>query len=290
MRPHTALSPALVAGCLVLLTACGSQSSTGGSASTAPDPAPSAVAEEKDGIRITSADTGGCARPCATYTVTGPADGPVVTIAVFEFRTAEGRAMDNVKETIPAVAPGATVTRTVTAPLAPPDSLLGGRVQIGTVRTLPAAEAPAATGPCPPSGVRVYADEGDAAMGLRAVGLHLENCGTRPLSLDGYPAVQPLDEDHRALPDVRVLQGGESIAAGTGADGPARPFSLRPGERAQAGLVWRNTTEAGDPVNAPYVRVRWRPGAAPVMVVPELDLGTTGRLAVGPWKPARDNG
>lgn len=287
MRPHSAVLPVLAVG-LVLLTACGSQSAAGGSGSTVP--APSVIAEEKDGIRITSAGTGGCARPCATYTVTGPADGPVVTFAVFEFRTAGGGAMENVKETIPALAPGATVTRTVTAPLAPPDSLVGGRVHIGTVRTVPAAEAPTPTGPCPPSGVRVYADEGDAAMGLRAVGLHLENCGTRAVSLDGYPAVQPLDEDHRALPAVRVLQGGQAIATGTGADGPPRPFSLRPGERAQAGLVWRNTREAGDPVSAPYVRVRWQPGAAPVMVVPELDLGTTGRLAVGPWKPARDKG
>ncbi|MFF9148334.1 DUF4232 domain-containing protein [Streptomyces sp. NPDC014861] len=285
MRPHPVLPLALAAG-FALLTACGSQSSAGGAASAAP--APSVSAEEKDGIRITG--TGGCARPCATYTVTGPAEGPVVTIAVFEFLSAEGRAMDNVKETIPAVAPGTTVTRTVTAPLAPPDSLVGGRVHIGTVRTVPAAEALTRTGPCPPSGVRVYADEGDAAMGLRAVGLHLENCGTRPLSIDGYPAVQPLDADHRALPAVRVLQGGEAVATGTGADGPARAFSLRPGERARAGLVWRNTTEAGDPVSAPYVRVRWRPGAAPVMVVPELDLGTTGRLAVGPWKPARNDG
>ncbi|MFI8369926.1 DUF4232 domain-containing protein [Streptomyces sp. NPDC085466] len=289
MRPHSALPPVLAAA-LVLLTACGSQSSAGGTRSTVPAPAPSVVADEKDGIRITSADTGGCARPCATYTVAGPADGPVVTIAVFEFRTAEGRAMDNVKETIPAVAPGATVTRTVTAPLASPGSLVGGRVHIGTVRTVPAAEAPSPSGPCPPSGVRVYTDEGDAAMGLRAVGLHLENCGTGSLRLDGYPAVQPLDENHRALPAVRVLQGGQAIATGTGADGPARPFTLRPGERAHEGLVWRNTTEAGDPVSAPYVRVRWQPGASPVMVVPELDLGTTGRLAVGPWKPARDEG
>ncbi|MFF2777444.1 DUF4232 domain-containing protein [Streptomyces sp. NPDC058052] len=284
MRPQPALLPALAAG-LLLFTACGVRTA-GGSGPTVPSP--SVTAEEKNGIRITG--LGGCARPCATYTVTGPADGPVVTLAVFEFLTADGRAMDNAKETIPAVAAGATVTRTVTAALATPDSLVGGRVRIGTVRTVPAAEAPAPTGPCPPSGVRVHADEGDAAMGLRAVGLHLENCGTRPLPLDGYPGIQPLDEDHRDLPGVRVLQGGQTIAAGTGADGPARPFTLRPGERARAGLVWRNTTEAGDPVGAPYVRVRWQPGAAPVMVVPELDLGTTGRLAVGPWKPEGKDG
>ncbi|GHB07581.1 DUF4232 domain-containing protein [Streptomyces termitum] len=279
MRPHPALLPVLASG-LLLLTGCGTLTSAGEPVV----PTPSAAGEEKDGIRVTG--TGGCARPCATYTVTGPADGPVVTTVFFEFRAADGGVMDSVKETVPAVAPGATVSRTVTAAMVPPDSVVGGRVAIGTVRTVPAAEASASSGPCPPSGVRVYADKGDSAMGLRVVGLHLENCGTAPLSLDGYPEVQPLDEEHRALPAVRILKGGEAIASGTGAEGPARPFTLRPGARARAGLVWRNTTEAGEPVNAPYARVRWRSGAAPVMVVPELDLGTTGRLGVGPWKPA----
>lgn len=37
-------------------------------------------------------------------------------------------------------------------------------------------------------------------------------------------------------------------------------------------------------MNAPYARVWAKPGAAPVTVIPELDLGTTGRLGVGPWK------
>lgn len=61
-------------------------------------------------------------------------------------------------------------------------------------------------------------------------------------------------------------------------------MTLKPGERAYAVLVWRNTTEAGTPVNAPYVRVWAKPGARPVTVTPELDLGTTGKLGVGPWK------
>ncbi|WP_346426753.1 DUF4232 domain-containing protein [Streptomyces sp. CC0208] len=59
---------------------------------------------------------------------------------------------------------------------------------------------------------------------------------------------------------------------------------MRPGEAAVAGLAWRNTTQAGEPVNAPYVRVWAKPAADPVMVVPELDLGTTGKLGVGPWR------
>lgn len=62
-------------------------------------------------------------------------------------------------------------------------------------------------------------------------------------------------------------------------------MTLKPGERARATLVWRNTVEAGlDAVDAPYVRVRAQSGAAPVTVTPHLDLGTTGKLGVGPWK------
>ncbi len=85
---------------------------------------------------------------------------------------------------------------------------------------------------------------------------------------------------------MKVLQGGSAVATGVGADGPPEPLSLKPGERASAVLVWRNTVLAGvgDPVNAPYLRVRAKPGSEPVTVIPELDLGTTGQLGVGPWK------
>jgi hypothetical protein len=134
----------------------------------------------------------------------------------------------------------------------------------------------------------VYADQGDAAMGLRVVGLHLENCGTGTYRLQGHPRVELRDEDHEPVEGVTVLKGGEAVATGTGADGPALPLALEPGERAYAGLVWRNTVEAGMPVNAPYARVWAKPGAAPVTVTPELDLGTTGRLGVGPWKKEDD--
>ncbi|MEV6209401.1 DUF4232 domain-containing protein [Kitasatospora sp. NPDC051914] len=143
----------------------------------------------------------------------------------------------------------------------------GGRVRITKVRSVPSREASAESGVCPPSGTRVYADEGDAAMGLRVVGLHLENCGAGTVELNGYPELQVIDEEHRPVGDVRIL----------------------PGERAYAGLVWRNTVEVGtaDLVNAPYLRVRAKAGADPVMVIPELDLGTTGRLGVGAWKQDR---
>ena len=187
---------------------------------------------------------------------------------------------------MPAVAAGRTVTRTVTAS---EDGSGAGRaagVRITKVRSVPTAEAATASGPCPRSGAHVYADDGDAAMGLRVVGLHLRNCGTRPLRLDGYPRLQILDEDHRSPGGVRILHGGERRRHRHRSRRPAAALVLKPGEYARAELVWRDTVAAGvgDPVNAPYVRVWPKPGATPVTVIPELDLGTTGRLAVGPWK------
>lgn len=169
-------------------------------------------------------------------------------------------------------------------PSGPPAAAPG--VKVLRVRSVPTAEAPSAGGECPASGVRVYTDEGDAAMGLRAVGLHLVNCGTKDVVLDGYPQVQVLDEAHALVESVRVLKGGSAITTGTGADAPPRRFTVPPGGAASSALVWRNTTDLGsDPVNAPYVRVRATPDAAPVMVTPELDLGTTGKLGVGAWAP-----
>ncbi|WAL70323.1 DUF4232 domain-containing protein [Kitasatospora sp. YST-16] len=159
-------------------------------------------------------------------------------------------------------------------------------VKVLRVRSVPTAEAPSTGGACPASGVRVYADRGDAAMGLRVVGLHLENCGTRDVVLDGYPRTELLDEAHAPVAGVQVLKGGSAISTGTGADAPPRRFTVAPGGKASAGLVWRNTTDlSGPPVNAPYVRVRATADAAPVMVTPELDLGTTGRIGVGAWAP-----
>lgn len=293
---NAALPIAAVAG-LLLLTACGTERPGGGpsapSATAAGCAARPGDGATQDGVAVTgtgeaaaSGATGGVPRPCAAYTVTGEGTAPFTYTITFQFLTETGQAMASTEETVPAVAPGKTVRRTVTAPELAPGSGAVTRVTVLKVRSVPTAEAPSEAGPCPPSGVRVYADDGDAAMGLRVVGLHLENCGTAPYALNGHPRIRLADEERQPVDGVELLQGGEAIAGGTGAEGPARPVLLAPGERAHAGLVWRNTVEggSGEPVNAPYVRVWAKPGAAPVMVAPELDLGTTGRLGVGPWK------
>ncbi|WP_024756164.1 DUF4232 domain-containing protein [Streptomyces exfoliatus] len=294
---RNATLPAALAG-LLLLTACGTEQAGGGpSAPSAPTAKAAGCAARpgdgstEDGVALTgtgeaaaSGATGGAPRPCAAYTVTGAGTAPFTYTITFQFLTETGQAMASAEETVPAVAPGKTVRRTVTAPELAPGSGAVTRVEVLKVRSVPTAEAPSEAGPCPPSGVRVYADDGDAAMGLRVVGLHLENCGTTPYELNGFPRIGLADENREPVDGIELLQGGEAIAGGTGAEGPARPLVLAPGERAHSGLVWRNAVEAGDPVDAPYARVWAKPGAAPVMVTPELDLGTTGKLGIGPWK------
>ena len=61
-------------------------------------------------------------------------------------------------------------------------------------------------------------------------------------------------------------------------------MTLKPGQSASAGLMWRNTVTDGTSVHLPYVRVNAKAGAPTVMLTPELDLGTTGKLGVSPWK------
>jgi hypothetical protein len=272
----------------LLLTACGTQEDVNGSsgnppagstASAAPDcPAPDGESGPVDGVRLTGAPR------CENVEITNTTGTTATYFLTFQVTSNSGAALSISHQTISSVSPGASVRQTL-HPSRPADMDTTTHLKIIQVRSVPTAEAPTRSGPCPASGVYLYSDDGNAAMGLRVVGLHLYNCGTRPYTVDGYPQLQILDADHRPIGTVRILQGGNAITPGTGADGPARPLTLKPGEGAHADLVWHNTTGLGsDPVNAPYVRVVPKPGGAPVTVVPELDLGTTGKLAVGPWK------
>ncbi|WP_243437631.1 DUF4232 domain-containing protein [Streptomyces sp. FH025] len=281
------LAAALLAGCG---TQTAQQARSDGpataSASARPCAAPRWPADggAQGGVRIAS--TGAA---CAEYEVTNTGGEPADVTVAFSLLSAAGEAMDTVTRTLPAIAPGASAKDRIDPPAGSRERVgAGWRVKIITVRSVPTSEAPAPAGPCPPSGLRLWADEGDAAMGLRVVGLHLRNCGTAAVTLDGYPQLQLLDLEHRPVDGVSVLRGGAAIATGTGADDPPQQIALRPGEGARSTLVWRNTTGAGEAVNAPYVRVRATPDAAPVTVTPDLDLGTTGRLGVGAW--VRENG
>ncbi|MCT9078247.1 DUF4232 domain-containing protein [Streptomyces fulvoviolaceus] len=140
---------------------------------------------------------------------------------------------------------------------------------------------------CPTGGVRVTAGPVNPAMGLRAMALTLENCGTRVYRVEGYPVLRLLDADQQQVTGVSVVHGSGGIATVTGFDDPPRPVSLEPGETASAGLLWRNTVAGTDgATGVPYVSVQAKAGALGLLVAPDggLDLGTTGKLGVGPWR------
>ncbi|MGY0007444.1 DUF4232 domain-containing protein [Micromonospora sp. I033] len=171
------------------------------------------------------------------------------------------------------------------APTAAPDRTSGRPTAPG--RPTPAASTAAPPPACSPEGIRITELGVSAAMGLRAMGLELVNCGDRPYELRGYPAPSLRDVDRAPL-RVQVIPGARPITSGF--DQPPTRIVLRPGERATAALLWRNlvtdaTVVAG---NGAYLDVAPLPGrpAYPVELDGPIDLGNTGRLGVSAWKRA----
>ena len=166
-----------------------------------------------------------------------------------------------------------------------PDSL----TKPGQRADSPAKPGQRAEAGCPEEGARIELTEVDAAMGLRAMGLYLVNCGDRPYQVEGYPVVLALGADKKPL-DVRILRGGKDIAGGLPPDRAPTVVLLQPGERAGAAIFWRNTYDdiTHPPVNAPYLRIAPGIGRPAQILTPDgpVDLGSTGRLGVGAWQPA----
>ncbi|NES31475.1 DUF4232 domain-containing protein [Micromonospora terminaliae] len=152
----------------------------------------------------------------------------------------------------------------------------------------PPTPAPSTSPPppaCSPEGIRITELGVSAAMGLRAMGLELVNCGDRPYELRGYPAPRLRDADRDPL-KVTIIPGARPITSGF--DQPPTRIVLRPGERASAALLWRNLVTDATVVasNGAYLDVAPLPGrpAYPVELDGPIDLGNTGRLGVSAWK------
>ncbi|MEV6848935.1 DUF4232 domain-containing protein [Actinoplanes sp. NPDC051411] len=152
---------------------------------------------------------------------------------------------------------------------------------------------PAQTPPptCPPEGVLLRSGGTDGAAGLRALGITLLNCGKKNYRVDGYPTVRALDKDHHAAA-VKVLHGVADIAGPIPDwNGPPAPVTLKPGQQAECVVVWRNTYDdiRRPPVNAPYLQMAPEPGRPAQLLTPDgaLDLGSTGRLGVSPWRRSK---
>ncbi|MCY0924347.1 DUF4232 domain-containing protein [Streptomyces sp. H27-G5] len=292
MRPVAPLTLSVVLAGTVLLSGCGTQHGLSGSERTSGSPScsPSPTAPGTTGTTGTERDDvtllgPGCASVSANeFQVANNGTEKLTYTIRFDLLNDSGHVMSNVRQTVAAVGPGQTVKATVEPDTSVPGGGAVSRIRISQVRAVPAGEAPSTAGACPPSGIHLSADEGDAAMGLRVVGLRLTNCGTGPYRLSGHPGLQLLDEKRTPVTGVRILQGTEEISTGL-EPGPApQAMTLQPGESAHSSLAWRNTTGSGDAVNVPYARVTAKPGAPAVTVTPELDLGTTGRLGVGAWR------
>jgi hypothetical protein len=137
--------------------------------------------------------------------------------------------------------------------------------------------------PCPEAGLRVQAEEPDAAMGLRAMTVYVTNCGKTSQTVSGYPAAHVLDEDHNRV-KVTIHQG---MSVTTAVDDPAPDrITLKPGERALTVLAWRNTVTDSTVVatTGAYLEVTLVAGGKPEVTPVMIDLGNTGKLDVTAWR------
>ncbi|MFG1652751.1 DUF4232 domain-containing protein [Micromonospora sp. NPDC049275] len=140
---------------------------------------------------------------------------------------------------------------------------------------------------CPASGVRIRSTGGDAAMGLRALGVELINCGGRPYQLNGYPVLWVLDEQRKPI-ILSVVNGAKEITSGF--DQPPKPVTLQWGERAVATVLWRNLVTDSEVVATAgaYLTVAPAAGQPAQEIDPDgpVDVGNTGRIGVSAWRAA----
>ncbi|HEX8868750.1 MAG TPA: DUF4232 domain-containing protein [Lentzea sp.] len=140
------------------------------------------------------------------------------------------------------------------------------------------------------TGLQFRTTTGDAAMGLRILGIEVFNCGTQPLELNGYPQVKLLDEHWQPL-DVQILQGSGGISSVDGFDTPPQPIVVQPGERAKSAFMWKNTnTSVEPPLIGSHADIAAAPGGTvqQLLTTPAgkdlyIDLGSTGRMGVRAW-------
>ncbi|MEV6160642.1 DUF4232 domain-containing protein [Streptomyces sp. NPDC052052] len=116
----------------------------------------------------------------------------------------------------------------------------------------PAASVPAG---CPSSGVVVDMGEVQAALGHRAVGLTLTNCGSKPYRVFGYPSVRALDDAGDPLP-VPVNPGSSYM----GSDPGPEEVMLKPGRSMYSLLAWVSTPTGGDLIEGDALAIAPAPG------------------------------
>jgi hypothetical protein len=128
----------------------------------------------------------------------------------------------------------------------------------------------------------------DAAMGLRALGIRLTNCGKSAYRLRGEPTVRLLDAEHK--PFEITVNAAEAPQLPDQYLGPAPEVVLAPGESAAAMVLWRNTlTDYTTATMGTYLEIVPGPGRAPQLLTEHgpYDTGNTARLRVSSWIPSR---
>lgn len=135
---------------------------------------------------------------------------------------------------------------------------------------------------CPEEGFRITVSGMNAAMGIRATGIDLVNCGTEDIEVNGYPQIEVLV--NAAPIAVEVREGSDTLR-----DPGPTPITVAPGESVSAGMLWRNLVESSDPadtVDATQINVGYAEDSPLQKVTPEhsIDLGTTRELEVTAWR------
>jgi len=133
---------------------------------------------------------------------------------------------------------------------------------------------------CPASGVVVDMGPVEAALGHRAIGLTLTNCGREPYRVHGYPSVRALDEAGDPLP-VPVNPASSYM----GTDRGPQEIVLKPGQKATSLLAWVSTPTGGDLVEGDALAIAPAPGLeARVFPLEGSDVRLLDELNMTAWR------
>ncbi|OEJ27466.1 hypothetical protein AS594_26260 [Streptomyces agglomeratus] len=135
---------------------------------------------------------------------------------------------------------------------------------------------------CSSDAPEVSMGEVQAALGHRAVGLTLTNCGKDPYQVFGYPSVQALGTDGKVL-DVWVKRGSSYM----GTDKGPTLVILAAGESVRSLLSWTSNPETGRLQQASALRIAPAAGeAARRFPLEGSDVRTVDELTLTAWHAA----
>ncbi len=172
-----------------------------------------------------------------------------------------------------------------------PDEEVGGAVLERCSRPAAAAAGPAPRAtpafapPCRGPQLRLSTEGGDAGAGNRVMNIGIQNIGTQPCSLTGYPTVTLQDAQGRTLAAVRSEQAtGSYFTPGQ----PPAPVVLAPQAKAAFELAWSAIPHEAEGERACPEAARIRVTAPGDTSPASLDMAFApcgGRVKVSPIRP-----